>query len=288
MLFFYKLNIKQYFIFSFFALNFNIIFGQIKEFDEDKLNAQTKLVSQFFKRFNNEENKYNIKYDKNSLLFRSNFGRKKMLKELFDKENFEIKDTLKNEFISFIANDSVPLFIEFFKSNWFAQVNANFLYFGKKEKIILFFKLETKNNASKWILKNIFFKKYYKNFYNSEKKEKKFISPISHELEFINLIKIFKDYENIEYYTSDNYEIDFLSIFLYDVKKENLKFVNIDNKIKFHFFQMENWYFSLSFFNRKNYNSGWLISDLIKINKKNKNIILNFISKSSKKIRKEE
>jgi hypothetical protein len=36
--------------------------------------------------------------------------------------------------------------------------------------------------------------------------------------------------------------------------------------VKFHFFQIEGWYFELADFNRAGYNTGWLISDLVKLN----------------------
>ena len=261
-----------------FILYSNFIIAQIYRFDDEKLNAQTKLISQFFKRFNNEENSFGIKYSSNSIYFRSNEGRKEMLNELFDKQDTVLMEELKQNFIKEVTNDSLALFIDFFNSNWVAQVNANFLYKGREEEIILFFKLETSNNASKWILQNIFFKEYFKLFHKENKlKNQKFISPVSHELEFFNLVKIFNDYQNIEYYTSDDYKIDFLSLFLYDIKQQNLKFLGINGKIKFHFFQIKNWYFSISFFNRNTYNSGWLISKLMKMSEKNKKNILNLI-----------
>jgi len=58
--------------------------------------------------------------------------------------------------------------------------------------------------------------------------------------------------------------VNFLTLFLYEVKKGNLYFKYV-KELKFHFFQIENWYFEISYFNRLTYNSGWLISDLKKI-----------------------
>ena len=52
---------------------------------------------------------------------------------------------------------------------------------------------------------------------------------------------------------------------LYEVKKGTLKYKTV-NQVKFHFFQIEGWYFELAQFNRPGYNTGWLISNLVKLN----------------------
>jgi hypothetical protein len=49
------------------------------------------------------------------------------------------------------------------------------------------------------------------------------------------------------------------------MRKGNLKFKSVE-EMKFHFFQINGWYFELSEFNRPGYNSGWLISSLVKVN----------------------
>jgi hypothetical protein len=54
-------------------------------------------------------------------------------------------------------------------------------------------------------------------------------------------------------------------VFLYEVKKGNLKFKYV-SEVRFHFFQLDGWYFELADFNRPGYNTGWLISNLAKLN----------------------
>ncbi|MNC99778.1 hypothetical protein D3C83_181740 [compost metagenome] len=44
-----------------------------------------------------------------------------------------------------------------------------------------------------------------------------------------------------------------------------MKFIAVRD-VKFHFFQIDGWYFELAQFNRPGYNTGWLISSLVKIN----------------------
>jgi hypothetical protein len=92
---------------------------------------------------------------------------------------------------------------------------------------------------------------------------------MSHEIDFMNISKVFRNEENIDYYLESDYVPDQLSLFVEEVKNGNLKFESVNN-VKFHFFQVPNWYFELVYFNRNDRNSGWLISNLLKVNEKEK------------------
>ena len=98
---------------------------------------------------------------------------------------------------------------------------------------------------------------------------------MSHELDFMNIYKIFKEPEIIEYYASKTFEPDYLTLFFYEVKKGNLVFQNVD-AVKFHVFQIKDWYFEVSWFNRSGSNSGWLISNLIYLPEKDKTELIKF------------
>ena len=82
----------------------------------------------------------------------------------------------------------------------------------------------------------------------------------------MNLRKAFIHSDSIAQYSSKKFKPDQLSVFLYAVKKGDLKFKSVQN-VKFHFFQIDGWYFELAQFNRSGYNTGWLISNLVKINR---------------------
>ena len=99
---------------------------------------------------------------------------------------------------------------------------------------------------------------------------------MSHELDFMNLRKALVKDGSPESYTLADFQPDYLTLFLYEVKKGLLKFKNV-NRISFHFFSLEGWYFTLNNFNRTGYNSGWLISDLTEINKPQKEQLLKLI-----------
>jgi hypothetical protein len=92
-----------------------------------------------------------------------------------------------------------------------------------------------------------------------------FLHPLSHELDFMNLRKAFTNKDSVNQFAGKNFIPDHLSVFLYEIKKGNLKFKTVTD-VKFHFFQINGWYFELSEFNRPGYNTGWLISNLVKLN----------------------
>ena len=59
-------------------------------------------------------------------------------------------------------------------------------------------------------------------------------------------------------------------------EQNNLKFITV-NDVKFHFFQIDGWYFEVSQFNRPGFNTGWLISNLVKLNPGDKETIEKYI-----------
>ena len=109
---------------------------------------------------------------------------------------------------------------------------------------------------------------------------KYFIHPMSHELDFMNLHKIFREPGNIDYYLESEYQPDMLALFVMETKNNNLTFVSVD-QVKFHFFQVPGWYFEVSYFNRNSMNSGWLISNILRVNEKEKKELMENYSRSN-------
>jgi hypothetical protein len=81
----------------------------------------------------------------------------------------------------------------------------------------------------------------------------------------MNLRKALSNRDSVSQFSAKRFVPDHLSLFLYEIKKGNLKFKSVD-QVKFHFFQLDGWYFELSQFNRPGYNTGWLISNLVRLN----------------------
>jgi hypothetical protein len=245
--------------------------------DESEFYAETKQVNQFFRRFNNEENRLGDRYYPGDSLYRDNEFRNVYLNMLFDLQNSTIDKQLKNEFIKDVTEIDSPEFIDFHGGLWFAEVASTFTYYGTSENLLLFLQLENENLGSKWIITNVYFNKFLRNFYKGEEDviDKSFIHPMSHELDFMNIYKAFKDNKYVEYYASQTFKPDYLTLLFYEMKMGNMSFENI-GQLKFHFFQIDGWYFEVSYFNRSGNNSGWLISNLYKITEQDKEELIKF------------
>ncbi|MGB4205593.1 MAG: hypothetical protein WBJ84_08235 [Bacteroidales bacterium] len=244
--------------------------------DEASLFAQTKQINQFFRRFNGEESVSGVRFPASDPNYRSITVRKNYLQMIFDLESQFIDKDQKNEFIYNVTKDEEPIFLDFHNGDWFAEVSTEFLYYGENTKATLFLKLEEENQGYKWVITNVFFKPFRELFSDESDGKLRFIHPLSHELDFMNLIKVFKETGKVTQYTSQSYKPDYLSVFLYEVKKQNLIFQNV-NGVKFHFFQVPGWYFELSEIRRSGPNSGWLITGLIDFDESKKSELLKYI-----------
>jgi hypothetical protein len=231
--------------------------------DESKLYAQSKQVNQFFRRFNGEEDEKGKRYNSDDKQYRSKKLRKKYLSILFDEDNRGIDPTLKTEFAKEILDKDATL-LNFHGSGWFSEVQATFTLNGKPQPITLFLELEKDHLGYKWVITKVRADVFASSFDRDTAKIGRFLHPLSHELDFMNLRKAFANSDSISQYTAKSFTPDHLSVFLYEFKKGNLKFRSV-NDVKFHFFQIDGWYFELSDFNRPGYNTGWLISNLVKL-----------------------
>jgi len=230
--------------------------------DESKLYAETKQVNQFFRRFNGEENEKGDRYYPKDKQYRSTKLRKQFLGILFDAGNTGINPDLKVQFAKEVLDGDIRL--NFHGGNWFSEVHTIFTMNGKDQPVTLFMELEKDHLGSKWVISKVHAEMFETYFKRDTLRVGKFLHPLSHELAFMNLRKAFTN-DSLSQFTVKRFVPDHLSVFLYEIKKGNLKFKTVGD-VKFHFFQINGWYFELSEFNRAGYNTGWLISNLVKVN----------------------
>ena len=245
--------------------------------DESKLYAENKQVNQFFRRFNGEEDEKGERYYPKDRLYRSEKLRKKYIGILFDASNAGISPDLKVEFTKDVINKEKPVILNFHGGNWFSEVHTLFLMNGKEVPVTLFMELEKHHQGTRWVISKVYADIFKPYFERDTVKVGKFLHPLSHELDFMNLRKAFNNPDSVSQYTLKKFVPDHLSVFLYEVKKGNLKFKTVQ-EVKFHFFQINGWYFELAQFNRPGYNTGWLISNLVKIkNESEKNLLKKYV-----------
>jgi len=232
--------------------------------DETRLYAESKQVNQFFRRFNGEEDEKGNRYNPDDKMYQSAKLRKRYFSVLFDESNQGISTTLKSEFVKQVVDKENTL-LDFHGPQWFSEVQTIFTSNGKDLPITLFMELEKDHLGYKWVIRKVFADTYQPYFVRDTTKVGRFLHPLSHELDFMNLHKAFIKSDSISQFTAKLFVPDHLSVFLYEVEKGVLKFKSV-RELKFHFFQVTGWYFELADFNRPGYNTGWLISNLVKLN----------------------
>ena len=244
--------------------------------DEKELYAMTKQMGQFMRRFNYEEDQFGEKLSPKDPKYRSNEMRRKSLPILFDQEKYGKQSDLQRYFIEDVTKGD-STYMTFLGGRWFSEVSCTFRYNGKEAQVMLFLAVEKEGLGSKWVLTNVYFSEFNKLFPQGEitEKEKHFLHPMSHELDFMNIYKAFQDPEVIEYYATKEFQPNYLTLFFYEIKQGNLVFQHVDS-VKFHVLQIKDWYFEVSWFNRSGLNSGWLMSNVIYMPEKEKTNIIKF------------
>ena len=241
--------------------------------DEREFYTMTKQMGQFIHRFNYEEDPSGKRLYEGDKEYRDAKKRQDAIPLLFDLDNPRTSGTLRDYFIEDCTKNNQ--YMEFLGGDWFSEVSAKFKWKGKDVDISMIMAIEKDGLGSKWVITNVFFSEFQKYFPQGElaEREKHFLHPMSHELDFMNIYKIFEDPQIVEYYASNDYQPDYLTLFFYEIKQGNLKFDHVES-VKFHVFQIDNWYFEVSWFNRSGYNSGWLISNLIYLKDSEKETLL--------------
>jgi len=125
--------------------------------------------------------------------------------------------------------------------------------------------LEKHKLGTRWVIQRVYADAFAPYFKTDTTKTGRFLHPMSHELDFMNLRKAFENKDSINQFVVKRLRPDHLSLFLYEVRRGAMKFRTVE-EVKFHFFQIDGWYFGISEFNRPGYNTGWLISNLMKLN----------------------
>lgn len=249
------------------------------QYDESKLYAETKQVNQFFRRFNGEEDKMGERLYEKDKDFHSRKLRKKYMNLLYNLDNSILTNAAKEKFNGLVLDKDDPVYLEFHGGEWFCELLTVFTYGGQEHDLSLFLRLQEEMVGSKWVIDGIYFEAFYdllKKPDNSNFNDKKFLHPLSHELGFMNIFRVFNESDSLEYFANKDFQPDYLSLFFFELKKGRLEFKTV-KELKFHFFQVEGWYFELTYFNRAGYNTGWLISNLMEIDATNKEILLNYI-----------
>ena len=245
--------------------------------DESDFYAETKQVNQFFRRFNAEESMRGDRYYPGDSAYRDLSLRKRYIGLLFDEENSLITDDLKQSFSRTACDEDPPIWLDFHGENWFAEVSTRFRYQGRSIAVTLYMELEQASVGSKWVIQRAY-APYFDSVMlaKSPIRSDSFLHPLSHELEFMNLGKVFRGNGSLLPFLAKDRNPDHLTLLIQAWEEGNLRYEFVDG-LRFHFFQIPGWYFEVAHFNRPTYNKGWLISKLTQIDEDKKPILEAFI-----------
>ncbi|WP_425392932.1 hypothetical protein [Ekhidna sp.] len=244
--------------------------------NELQFNASNKQINQFFRRFNGEEDGKGNRLNQTDKAYRSSSLRRNYLPNLFDRNNENIADQAK-VFVRDVTNKQSPRYLDFHANNWFAEVQTVFSKEGKEISGLLFMKLQQQGQGYEWVIDQISFDHYQNYFKKDTSESKRFLHPMSHELDFMTLRKALAKEKHTEQFTARDFRPDQLTLFLHELNQGVLSFKTVRD-VKFHFFTIDDWYFSLANFNRMGYNSGWLIDNVVPIqNDQHRDALKNYI-----------
>jgi hypothetical protein len=239
--------------------------------DRERFVKEVKQLDQFFKRFNNRENIFTgevkpleaYSKDKNDTLKFQTERKKSLLALLNFSDSILIKRKETVDFINQVGDDSNHVELGYNNSDWYAKVECSFRYRELKQGVQLTLEREgTPELGNKWVITGVGLP--FISLIPTRTDTVKFISPMNHEVGFMDLFKVFRDKPNITQYTSTGFMPDKLSIFLYLIKTGELQYIST-NSIQYHFLQVKNWLFTVDYFNRASNNSGWLISSIVQM-----------------------
>lgn len=238
--------------------------------------AETKQVNQFFRRFNGEEDVKGVRLPISDPLYRSTELRRKYLNMLFDQNSPNITPQLREAFINDVLKPSSPKYLDFHGGEWFGEATVMFQRGRERVNYILYLKLVKENLGSKWVIQDVYHPAYDRLYVKDDQAPSRFLHPMSHEIDFMNLERVFRSGLQTADYFRQGYEVDRLSIFLYDLINIPMNFIQVTD-LKFHFFQIDGWYIEISEINRPGYNRGWLITNLIRLEDGQKDRLIRFI-----------
>ena len=241
--------------------------------NDDLYKTRIKLVDEFFLRFNGDELRPDIKAtDKDAklknliVLFDG-----KLLKSFEDSAFVEAKT-----FAQRILDDSIR--INYRDTTWFAKAACKGTFKGKSIDFTLYLNVEKRQeDMYKWVIAkaegDIF------SLTPSLSKESIMLMPDDHETNFMSLHRITTEKDDyILNYKQRDYMPDETTVF-YTLVYNGLLDIDYVKELKFVFLQVPGYVFSVSHFDRDNYNAGWLIDSLSRATDKEKREIIDYIYK---------
>ena len=244
--------------------------------NEDIFNYEVKVIDEFFERFNDDPKSFiRTAYKNQKKAFNVNRGQ--LLVSLFNLSNGALAgDTTINGFIRQVTTNNE--FINFTDTNWYANIVAIVDYNGKQMEVPMVLHIfASKEGWAKWMIASAGELRPTKEPKSSVNyKEFKVNVPPT----YISTSAVSTDFSELHHVFASNinqanfFDKAFLNTeqgkaFCGLLKSDKIHFLYVSN-IRFTFFQVSNWVFTVEQFKRQSLNSGWLINDIKKVSEAEK------------------
>lgn len=232
------------------------------EVNENLFKGRVKQIDEFMARFNLTE-----AWDGSKIADRSDTTlRKKYLATLFDNKKFKTPNgnlnVLAAEFVDDVVDKDYQLRYE--DSLWTAEIKCCIKICNRREKMTFFLHTcKLRKGEYKWVIINAVSDIF--NVAVPDSSSRAFISPVEHEIGFIGLLSVDDSVRNVSgYFDTHLYFPDNLSM-LAVLLGNGLLTIESINDVLFHFQTVPGYSFTVERVEKRgSYNTGWLITRLVK------------------------
>ena len=226
----------------------------------DNFAFKVKQIDEFIDRFNNAGPAPIKQYIREHYSVDS-LSRTALIVSLFNREDTTWNEAEVREFVADVTREQGTL--DFYEGGWYAELDCTGQYKGKEENFTLVLSLETlrRGRGSKWVIEGVS-ANFLELGYSQD--QRRALNPASYGTDFMALMEALQDTANFRNYLSTRTQPSQLLLFFNELCEGQLVFQQV-NDITYHFLQIDNWIFKVRDFNRDTANSGWLISELMKV-----------------------
>lgn len=264
---------KIFYVLFFWLGSFCCVYGQLDsdEAIREKFMFEVVHIEEFMERFNFDSDTKLLGYlrAENPEM---DIDRKYILSKLIKLKQNDGNSFLVEEFINFVADSVNPQYLSYYDCDWYAELNCTFQSGSGQIPVTLWLTTEIRaDSASKWVIRNIKSKELAG---NCAVNPGQILGPVSHNVDFAGLHNCLSDSENLMNYFSGDFCPEPLTYFFTLLQLKSIRLDRIDS-IQFHFLQIPKWVFRVEYINVKDLQSGWLITELNRVSRPDKEIIRN-------------
>lgn len=236
------------------------VFGQSLYLNNENFAFKVKQIDEFMDRFNAVPATPIQQYVREQYAIDS-LSRASLVLSLFNREDTSWNEQQVREFVTDVAQSAAAL--DFYDRGWYAELNCAGRYKGRPEQFTLVLSLEVlrPGRGAKWVIEGVS-ADFLQLGYSQDRRRA--LNPGSYGTDFMGLVDALQDTANVRNYLNTRTQPSQLLLFFNKLCEGQLLFERV-NTITYHFLQIDNWIFKVRDFNRDTANSGWLISELMKV-----------------------